>query len=50
MSEDQPADDQGEGVDSAVGLASHVLAELVGSTSQSASSAILESCALLRRG
>jgi hypothetical protein len=29
MSEDRPADDQGEGVDSAVGLPSDVLAELV---------------------
>ena len=30
MSEDRPADDQGEGVDSAVGLSSDTLAELVG--------------------
>jgi hypothetical protein len=50
MSEDRPADDQGEGVDTAVGLPSDVLAELVGSHSQTASSAIPESCALLRRG
>ena len=30
MSEDRPADDQGEGVDAAVGLPSDVLQELVG--------------------
>lgn len=30
MSEDRPADDQGEGVDSAVGLPSHALTQLVG--------------------
>jgi len=30
MSEDRPGDEQGEGVDAAVGLSSDVLAELVG--------------------
>ena len=40
MSEDRPADDQGEGVDAAVGLSSDVLAELVGSNSQTASSVL----------